>query len=144
MARSTRQITSFFRWAWALAVTAACGTMAHAELLYVSLPQSSSNAVITYDLSLGSATAIRNSQQTFASGTVVAAPQGMAIDPLGNVFVADQRTYSISKFDSSGTLLATIGSAASLNSGRRPRSPIREDWSRALPANSTLPMKAAG
>ena len=115
MARGTRQITSCFGWAWALALTAACGTMAHAELLYVSLPQSSSNAVITYDLSLGSATAIRNSQQTFASGTVVAAPQGMAIDPLGNVFVADQLNYSISKFDSSGTLLATIGSAASLN-----------------------------
>ena len=97
-----------------LAVTTSCVTAAGAELLYVSLPLSS-NAVITYDLSLGSATAIRNSQQTFASGTVVAAPQGMAIEQQGNVFVANQLNYSISKFDPSGTLLATIGSAASLN-----------------------------
>ena len=97
-----------------LAVTTSCVTAAGAELLYVSLPIST-NAVVTYDLSLGDATAIRNSQQTFASGTDVAAPQGVAIDPLGNVFVANQLNYSISKFDSSGTLLATIGSAASLN-----------------------------
>lgn len=97
-----------------LAVTTSCVTAAGAELLYVSLPLSS-NTVITYDLSLGSATAIRNSQQTFASGTAVAAPQGMAIDQQGNVFVANQLNYSISKFDPSGTLLATIGSAASLN-----------------------------
>ena len=97
-----------------LAVTTSCVTAAGAELLYVSLPLSS-NAVITYDLSLGSATAIRNSQQTFASGTVVAAPQGMAIDQQGNVFVANQLNYSISKFDSSGTLLTTIGSTTSLS-----------------------------
>jgi len=98
-----------------LAVTTSCVTAAGAELLYVSLPESLSNAVITYDVSLSDATAIRNSQQTFTSGTDVAAPQGMAIDALGNVFVANQLNYSISKFDSSGTLLATIGSAASLN-----------------------------
>ena len=98
-----------------LAVTTSCVTAGGAELLYVSLPESLSNAVITYDVSLSDATAIRNSQQTFTSGTDVAAPQGMAIDALGNVFVANQLNYSISKFDSSGTLLATIGSAASLN-----------------------------
>ena len=97
-----------------LAVTTSCVTATGAELLYVSLPVSS-NTVITYDLSLGSATAIRNSQQTFASGTVVAAPQGMAIDQQGNVFVANEIGNTISKLDSSGTLLATIGSAASLN-----------------------------
>ena len=97
-----------------LAVTTSCVTAAGAELLYVSLPLST-NAVVTYDLSLGDATAIRNSQRTFASGTDVAAPQGVAIDQQGNVFVANQLNYSISKFDPSGTLLATIGSAASLN-----------------------------
>ena len=97
-----------------LAATTSCVTAAGAELLYVSLPVSS-NAVVTYDLSLGDATAIRNSQQTFASGTVVAAPQGMAIDQQGNVFVANELGNTISKFDSSGTLLATIGSAASLS-----------------------------
>ena len=115
MARGTAPTPSFFRWAWTLAVTASCVTAASAELLYVSLPESLSNAVITYDVSLSDATAIRNSQQTFTSGTDVAAPQGMAIDSQGNVFVANQLNYSISKFDSSGTLLATIGSAASLN-----------------------------
>ena len=115
MARDTAPTPSFFRWAWTLAVTASCVTAASAELLYVSLPESLSNAVITYDVSLSDATAIRNSQQTFTSGTDVAAPQGMAIDSQGNVFVANQLNYSISKFDSSGTLLATIGSAASLN-----------------------------
>ena len=97
-----------------LAVTTSCVTATGAELLYVSLPVSS-NTVITYDLSLGSATAIRNSQQTFASGTVVAAPQGVAIDQQGNVFVANELGNTISKFDSSGTLLTTIGSAASLS-----------------------------
>ena len=115
MARDTAPTPSFFRWAWTLAVTASCVTAASAELLYVSLPESLTNAVITYDVSLSDATAIRNSQQTFTSGTDVAAPQGMAIDSQGNVFVANQLNYSISKFDSSGTLLATIGSAASLN-----------------------------
>ncbi len=114
MARDTVPTPSFFRWAWTLAVTASCVTAAGAELLYVSLPLST-NAVVTYDVSLSDATAIRNSQQTFTSGTDVAAPQGMAIDSQGNVFVANQLNYSISKFDSSGTLLATIGSAASLN-----------------------------
>jgi len=98
-----------------LAVTTSCVTAGGAELLYVSLPESLSNAVITYDVSLSDATAIRNSQQTFTSGTDVAAPQGIAIDALGNVFVANQLNYSISKFDSSGTLLAIIGSTASLN-----------------------------
>jgi streptogramin lyase len=63
----------------------------------------------------GDATAIRNSQRTFASGTSVAAPQGIAIDPQGNVFVANQLGNTIGRFDSSGTLLATIGSGATLN-----------------------------
>ena len=97
-----------------LAATASCVTAAGGELLYVSLPIST-NAVVTYDLSLGDATAIRNSQQTFASGTDVAAPQGVAIDQQGNVFVANELANTISKFDSSGTLLTTIGSAASLS-----------------------------
>jgi hypothetical protein len=113
MARSAAAITSFFRWAGALAVAASCATAARAELLYVSLPLST-NAVVTYDVSLGDATAIRNSQQTFASGTDVAAPQGMAIDQQGNVFVVNQLVNTIGKFDSSGTLLATIGSAAGI------------------------------
>ena len=97
-----------------LAVTTSCVTAAGAELLYVSLPLST-NAVVTYDVSLGDATAIRNSQRTFASGTVVAAPQGMAIDQQGNVFVVNQLVNTIGKFDSNGTLLATIGSGANLN-----------------------------
>jgi streptogramin lyase len=97
-----------------LAVTTSCVTAAGAELLYVSMPLST-NAVVTYDVSLGDATAIRNSQQTFASGTDVAAPQGMAIDQQGNVFVVNQLVNTIGKFDSSGTLLATIGSGANLN-----------------------------
>ena len=97
-----------------LAVTTSCVTAAGAELLYVSLPVST-NAVVTYDLSLGSATAIRNSQRTFASGTDVAAPQGVAIDQQGNVFVANELGNTISKFDSSGTLLTTIGSTTSLS-----------------------------
>jgi len=97
-----------------LAVTTSCVTAAGAELLYVSLPLST-NAVVTYDVSLSDATAIRNSQQTFASGTDVATPQGVAIDQQGNVFVANQLVNTIGKFDSSGTLLATIGSGANLN-----------------------------
>jgi DNA-binding beta-propeller fold protein YncE len=39
----------------------------------------------------------------------------MAIDQQGNVFVVNQLVNTIGKFDSSGTLLATIGSAANLN-----------------------------
>ena len=97
-----------------LAVATSCVTAAGAELLYVSLPLST-NAVVTYDVSLSDATAIRNSQRTFASGTDVAAPQGVAIDQQGNVFVANQLVNTIGKFDSSGTLLATIGSGANLN-----------------------------
>jgi sugar lactone lactonase YvrE len=114
MRMKPRPIAPFFRWAWTLAVTASCVTAAGAELLYVSMPLST-NAVVTYDVSLGDATAIRNSQQTFASGTVVAAPQGIAIDQHSNVFVANQLVNTIGKFDSSGTLLATIGSGANLN-----------------------------
>jgi sugar lactone lactonase YvrE len=88
MARGTRPTSSFFRWAWTLAVATSCATVTSAELLYVSLPLST-NAVVTYDVSLGDATAIRNSQRTFASGTDVAAPQGMAIDRQGNVFIVN-------------------------------------------------------
>jgi sugar lactone lactonase YvrE len=115
MARSTRPAPSFFRWAWMLAIATSCVTAAGAELLYVPIPAFTSNAVVTYDISLADATAIRNSQQTFASGTVVAAPQGIAIDQQGNVFVANQLGNTIGKFDAGGTLLATIGSGANLN-----------------------------
>ena len=119
MAGTAAQKLSFFRCAFALALavtfTASCVAAAGAELLYVSIPTGTNNAVITYDISLGDATAIRNSQQTFASGTSVAAPQGLAIDQQGNVFVANQLSSSIAKFDANGTLLATIGSGTSLN-----------------------------
>ena len=99
-----------------LAATASCVTAAGGELLYVSLPIST-NAVVTYDLSLGDATAIRNSQQTFASGTDVAAPQGIAIDQQGNVFVANDLANTISKFDSSGTLARIAASSSASKAG---------------------------
>lgn len=115
MAGTTPQKPSFFRCALAVTFTASCVAAAGAELLYVSIPTGTNNAVITYDISLGDATAIRNSQRNFASGTSVASPQGLAIDHQGNVFVANQLSNSIAKFDANGTLLATIGSGTSLN-----------------------------
>ena len=96
-----------------LAALFSCAS-ATAELLYVSLP-TSVNAVVTYDLAQADATAILNSQQTFISGALITAPQGLVFDREGHLYVANQGNNTIGKFDASGTLLATIGSPATLN-----------------------------
>ena len=74
------------------------------ELLYVS---SDANVIATYDLSLTTATAIQNSEQTFVNSNV-AAPQGLARDSAGNLYAANFADDTVRRFGPTGNLLATI------------------------------------
>ena len=70
------------------------------DLLYVSLGESD---VVTYDVSLSSASAIANSMTNFVTG--VTWPRGIAVDSSNNVYVASNINSTVSKYNSSGLLL---------------------------------------
>lgn len=82
-----------------------------AELLYV--PLVFDGLVLTYDISRLNAVDVRNSEQTFISSNIIG-PNGIAFDLSGNVYVSNSASNSISKFDSTGNFLSTIGSSVTL------------------------------
>lgn len=82
-----------------------------AELLYVPLVLD--GLVLTYDISSLNAVDVKSSEQTFISSNILG-PNGIAFDPSGNVYVSNGASNSISKFDSTGTFLSTIGSSVTL------------------------------
>ena len=82
-----------------------------AELLYVPLVLD--GVVLTYDISSLNAVGIKNSERTFISSDIIG-PNGIAFDPSGNVYVSNGPSNSISKFDSTGNFLSTIGSSVTL------------------------------
>jgi len=77
---------------------------ARGELLYVS---TDANVIVTYDISLATATAIRNSEQTFVSSNV-AAPHGIAFDRSGDLFTANVVDNTIFKCSPQRNLRVTI------------------------------------
>ncbi len=81
-----------------------------ADLLYVTLGDSS---VVTYDVSLGSASAIAGSVRTFVNS--VNNTQGTVFDSSGNFYAASYVNNTISKFDPVGGFLETIGSPANID-----------------------------
>jgi sugar lactone lactonase YvrE len=83
-----------------------------AELLYV--PLNLDNLVLTYDVSGLNAVEVKNSEQTFISSNIFA-PNGIAFDPSGNVYVSNGLSNSIGKFDPTGNFLSTIGSSVMLS-----------------------------
>jgi len=82
-----------------------------AELLYVPLVLD--GVVLTYDISSLNAVGVKNSERTFISSDIIG-PNGIAFDPSGNVYVSNGASNSISKFDSTGNFLSTIGSSLTL------------------------------
>ncbi len=82
-----------------------------AELLYVPLVLD--GLVLTYDISSLNAVAVKNSERTFI-GSNIFGPNGIAFDPSGNVYVSNGASTSISKFNSTGNFLSTIGSSVTL------------------------------
>ena len=94
----------------ALAVVTAiliAGAPARAERLYVAL--SSTNMIVSFDISLSSGEAVAASAQTFVSGNL-SEPLGLAIDADGNIYAANRSAATVSKFDSTGTFISTIAS----------------------------------
>jgi streptogramin lyase len=88
---------------------------AHAqERMYVTLLN---NAVVTYDISLASASDIASSLQNFTN-TNLNGSRSLAFDSVGNAYVSNYLGNTISKFDSSGNFLSYVGSASNLNGPR--------------------------
>jgi sugar lactone lactonase YvrE len=82
-----------------------------AELLYVPLVLD--GLVLTYDISSLNAVEVKNSERTCISSNIFG-PNGIAFDPSGNVYVSNGASNSISKFNSTGNFLSTIGSSVTL------------------------------
>ena len=79
--------------------------------LFVSLDD---NSIVSYDISLATAADVEASKVVFTS-TNLSYPYGLAIDSSGNLFAANAGANTISKFDSTGTFVSTIGSNSNLN-----------------------------
>ena len=91
-----------------LFATAIAAQRADAELLYVTTGPG--NAVVTYDISLGSAVAVQASGATFVSLSGDA--NGITIDSANNVYVLEVvnplNNTTLKKFNQSGTLLTSF------------------------------------
>jgi DNA-binding beta-propeller fold protein YncE len=85
----------------------ATGLPVRAERLYVAM--NTLNSILSFDISLGNGAAVASSVQTFAS-TNLSEPLGLAIDADGNIYAVNRTAATVSKFDSTGTLISTIGS----------------------------------
>lgn len=82
-----------------LLIAAVHAASAHAERIFVSLQN---GTVESFEVSLGSASAIEASALTFAN-QALSRPQGLAFDNAGDLFVASYDTSTVASFDSSGT-----------------------------------------
>ncbi len=83
-----------------------------AELMYVAL--GTTNQIVTFDISLGNSTDILNSKQTFAS-TNMSQPYGLTFDNSGNLYVANQASSLVTKFNSSGVFDSYFGGNPNTN-----------------------------
>lgn len=78
---------------------------AQAGLLYVT----QGNDVVTYDVSLGTGSAVAASAVTVVSGNPnLVNAQGIVFDSTGNFYVASLATNSVAKFNSSGAYVSSI------------------------------------
>jgi DNA-binding beta-propeller fold protein YncE len=75
------------------------------DMIYVTM--ATNNKVLTYDVSLASASAIAASEAVFVD-TGLSYPLGIALDQSGKVYVANKNANSVSVFTGPNTLLKTI------------------------------------
>jgi len=73
---------------------------AKAGLLFVSL---SDSTIVSYDVSLGSAAAVKASRTVFASGSPLSAPEEMVFDSAGNMYTTNRNGNTVTKITPSGT-----------------------------------------
>jgi hypothetical protein len=98
----------------AVALISAIGlgsSAAQAELIYVSL---SDSTIVTYDVSLSSAAAVRNSRTVFASGSPLNAPEEMVFDSQGNLYTTNRNGNTVTKITAAGVKTTFASGAASL------------------------------
>lgn len=93
-----------------VSATIPAGTV-QAALIYVSLSDSS---IVTYDISLGNATAVQGSRAVFASGSPLNAPEEMVFDAAGNLYTTNRNGNTITKITANGTKSTFASGAGSL------------------------------
>jgi DNA-binding beta-propeller fold protein YncE len=77
-----------------------------AEWLYVSMQN---NEIHRYDVSLSTALAVESSRQTFVpAGQGLSSPMGLAFDTTGNLYVANNSSNTVTRYDSSGARIGTF------------------------------------
>ena len=86
-------------------------TAARANLIYVSM---SDSTIVTYDVSLATASAIQASRTTFASGSPLNAPEEMVFDSAGNLFTTNRNGNTVSKIASNGSITTFASGTGSL------------------------------
>jgi len=84
---------------------------AKAGLLFVSL---SDSTIVSYDVSLGSAAAVKASRTVFASGSPLSAPEEMVFDSAGNMYTTNRNGNTVTKITPSGTKSTFASGAGSL------------------------------
>lgn len=87
-----------------LVLMAGSASLPAVDLIYVS---TTDDTIVTYDISLGNASAVAASLQTFVN-TNLNAPYGLAFDSSGNLYVPNGGNDTISKFDSAGVYQSNI------------------------------------
>jgi autotransporter-associated beta strand protein len=92
------------RLALMVAVAAIPSSTWAAETIYVSL---NNDTVVTYDVTGTNGVTIAATKATFAS-TNLSDPQGLVLDSQGNLWAANYRSDTISKFNSSGVFQSSI------------------------------------
>jgi tripartite motif-containing protein 71 len=82
------------------------------DLVYVTTRE---NTILTYDTTSNDGILIAGTAKTFIN-TNLSGPNGLAFDSKGNLYVVDSGKQStISKFDTSGNFLTTIGNSAEVS-----------------------------
>jgi sugar lactone lactonase YvrE len=84
---------------------------ARAELLYVSM---SDSTIVTYNVSLGDATAVQGTRTTFASGSPLNAPEEMVFDAAGNLYTTNRNGNTVTKITPAGVMSTFASGTASL------------------------------
>lgn len=82
-----------------------------AALIYVSL---SDSTIVTYDISLGNATAVQNTRTVFATGSPLSSPEEMVFDAAGNLYTTNRNGNTITKITPEGVKSTFASGSASL------------------------------